>query len=305
MSGRRGLGAVLIAVAATAAGAHPGLHHDIAAAGEAIAREPQKADLYVERAFLERLDQEFDAALADLDRAKKLEPSNPRVAAELGMTYSALGRDREADVQLTAFVRHGGTAPAFAERAMVRERLGRLKESIADYGSAIALKPDIEYYLARGTLQESLGDWASAAAGYRDGRAKLGDAVTLDLALIRAETKRGRYAQALELVNTQLAAAPVKTDWYLRRADVLDAAGRSAEAQADRRTALQEADTAVEASGSGMHLYARARAQAALGLIDGARRDLELVLQKSPRFVEAREMLAKLSTTANDKGMKP
>ena len=305
MSGRQGLGSMLIALAATAAGAHPGLHHDIAAVCEAIEREPRKADLYVDRAYLERLGEEFDAALADLAEARKLEPGNLRVAAELGMTYSALGRDREADTELTAFVRNGGTAPTFAERAKVRVRLGRLSDAVADYAAAIALKPDIEYYLSRGALQESLGEHAAAAQGYEDGRVKLGDAVTLDLALIRVETARGRYARALALIDRQLAAAPVKTDWYLRRADVLAAAGRAAEARADRQTALREADAAVEASGSGMHLYARARAQAALGQTDAAKRDLEMVLQKSPRFADAREMLAKLATAGNDKGMKP
>ena len=305
MSGRQGLGSMLIALAATAAGAHPGLHHDIAAVCEAIEREPRKADLYVDRAYLERLGEEFDAALADLAEARKLEPGNLRVAAELGMTYSALGRDREADTELTAFVRNGGTAPTFAERARVRVRLGQLSDAVADYAAAIALKPDIEYYLSRGALQESLGEHAAAAQGYEDGRVKLGDAVTLDLALIRVEAARGRYARALALIDRQLAAAPVKTDWYLRRADVLAAAGRAAEARADRQTALREADAAVEASGSGMHLYARARAQAALGQTDAAKRDLEMVLQKSPRFADAREMLAKLATAGNDKGMKP
>jgi len=305
MSGRGGLGFVLIALAATAAGAHPGLHHDIAAACEAIEREPARADLYVDRAFLERLGEEYQAALSDLDHARKLEPGNLRVAAELGLTYAALGRDREADTELSTFIRHGGTAPVLAERAKVRERLGRPKEAVADYTAAIALKPDVEYVLARGALQESLRDLAGAAAGYEEGRAKLGGAVTLDLALIRVETARGRYARALQVVDKQLAAAPVKTDWYLRRADVLDAAGRKAEARADRQTALQEADAAVEANGNGMQLYARARARAALGQTDAAKRDLELVLEKSPRFVEARDMLAKLPTTNNDKGMKP
>ena len=294
MSGRRGLGSVLVVLAATAASAHPGLHHDIAAVCEAIEKEPGRADLYVDRAFLQRLGEEYEAALADLDQARKLEPGNVRVAAELGMTYAALGRDRDAERELTAFVQHGGTAPTFAERAKVRERLDRPKDAIADYTAAIALKPDIEYYLSRGVLQESLRDFTGAAAGYRDARAKLGDAVTLDLALIRVETARGRHARALALVDAQLAKAPVKTDWYLRRADVLAASGRTAEAQADRQTALREADAAVEATGSGMHLYARARAQAALGQTDAAKRDLELVLQKSPRFVEAREMLARM-----------
>jgi tetratricopeptide (TPR) repeat protein len=305
MSARNRFGMVLVALAATAAVAHPGLHHDIAAASAAIEKEPGRADLYVDRAFLLRLDEELDAALADLDRARDLDATNLRVAAERGMTLSAFGRDKDAEVELTRFVSHGGTAPTFAERAKVRERLGRKREAVADLASAIALRPDIELYVARGELQESLGDLAGAAEGYRDGRVKLGEAVALDLALIRVETGRKRYASALELIEEQLVRAPVKTDWYLRRAEVRAAAGRTKEAQADRETALREADAAIQRTGSGMNLYSRAKVQVALGHIEGAKKDLQLVLEKSPRFVEAREMLAELATADNDKGMKP
>jgi tetratricopeptide (TPR) repeat protein len=305
MSARNRFGMVLVVLAATTAVAHPGLHHDIATATAAIEKEPGRADLYVDRAFLLRLDEELDAALADLDRARELDLTNLRVAAERGMTLSALGRDKEADVELTRFVSRGGTAPTFAERAKVRERLGRKKDAVADLASAIALHPDIEFYIARGTLQESLGDLAGAAEGYRDGRVKLGDAVALDLALIRVETGRKRYASALELIEEQLGRASVKTDWYLRRAEVLAAAGRTKEAQVDREAALREADAAIERTGSGMNLYSRAKVQVALGRIEGAKHDLQLVLEKSPRFVEAREMLADLATADNDKGMKP
>jgi tetratricopeptide (TPR) repeat protein len=305
MSARRRFGLVLVALAAGAAGAHPGLHHDISAATAAIEKEPRRADLYVDRAFLERLDEELDASLADLDRARDLDASNLRVAAERGMTLSALERDREAEVELSRFLVHGGTAPTFAERAKVRERLGRYNDAISDFGSAIALRPDIELYIDRGLLQESRGDLAGAAAGYEDGRKKLGDAVTLDLALIRVETARRRTASALALVDAQLDRAPVKTDWYLRRADVLAAAGRNDEALANRQAALREAEAAVDRTGSGLSLYSRAKAQAALGRVDDARQDLALVLEKSPRFAEAREMLAKLATADNDKGMKP
>jgi tetratricopeptide (TPR) repeat protein len=305
MSARLRFGIVLAALAATAASAHPGLHHDLEVVSAAIVKEPTRADLYVDRAYLERLDEELDAALSDLDRARGLDPANLRVAAERGMTLSALGRDREAEVELSRFIAHGGTAPTFAERAKVRERLGRYNEAILDLGSAIALHPDIEYYVTRGSIQESRGDLAGAAAGYEDGRKKLGDAVTLDLALIRVETARKRYAAALALINAQLDRALVKTDWYLRRADVLAAAGRRDEALANRQAALREADAAVDRMGSGMNLYSRAKAQAALGRVDDARHDLELALEKSPRFAEAREMLAKLATADNDKGMKP
>jgi tetratricopeptide (TPR) repeat protein len=295
--------AVLLSVPAAA---HPGLHHDIARATEAIDREPARADLYVERAYLERLGEEYDNALADLDQARKLNPAEIRVAAERGMTLSAMGRYAEADVELTRFLaKGGGTAPVFAERAKARERLGNKRAAVADYASAIALQPNMEFYVARGTLQESLGDLAGAADGYRDGIARLGDAVNLDLALIRVETSRKRFDEALSVIDRQLARSAIKTDWYLRRAEVLEAAGRTSEARTEREQALLEANRALERNANGIRLYSRAKVQVALGRIDDAKNDLTQVLEKSPGFAEARELLAQLETADNHKGMKP
>lgn len=306
MSPRTPIVVALALLVSVAAQAHPGLHHDIAKASEAIDKNPASADLYVERAYLERLDEEFDAALIDLDSAQRLEPANRRVAAERGMTLSAMGKYAEAELELTRFVTAGGgTAPVFAERAMVRERLGRKEAALADYSSAISLQPNLEHYMARGALQESLGDLAGAAAGYRDGIAKVGEAVNFDLALIRVETSRKRYDAALALIDAQLGRSAVKTDWYLRRADVLQAAGRKNEAGKDRERALAEANRALEQNTNGIRLFSRAKVQVALGRYDDAKRDLAQVLEKSPGFAEAREMLAMLGTADNNKGMKP
>jgi tetratricopeptide (TPR) repeat protein len=286
----------LTVLAATAASAHPGLHHDIDRASEAIEREPNRADLYVERAFLERLDTRLDDALKDLDRAGVLEPGNRRVHAERGMTLSAGRRDRAADAELTRFLEGGeATAATLAERARVRERLGRDKESIEDFTHALALRPDLEIYLARGALEESLGSSDAASRGYREGLERLGGALNLRLALIRLDTSRRAFDEALALVDEGMAAATVKTDWVLRRADVLEAAGRKAAARAERERALVEAERVLETHPSGIHLVSRAKAYIALGREDDARRDLGLALEKAPRYTEARDLLAGLA----------
>jgi tetratricopeptide (TPR) repeat protein len=306
MSARIPFGIAWVLLASVVSEAHPGLQHDIASASEAIDKNPTRAELYVERAFLERLDEQFDAALIDLDSARRLDPASPAVSAERGMTLSAMGQYPEAQAELTRFLSEGkGTAPAFAERAKVREHLGRNREAVADYTSAIALQPDVEYYMARGALQELLGDLAGAAAGYREGSARVGDAVNFDLALIRVETTRKRYDAALQVIDAQLLRSPVKTDWYLRRADVLQAAGRRNDAHADREKALAEANRVLEQNANGIRLFSRAKVQVALGRIDDAKQDLAQVLEKSPGFAEAREMLATLDAAGNDKGMKP
>jgi tetratricopeptide (TPR) repeat protein len=305
VSARLAVAAAVLLLSCAGARAHPGLHHDIARATEAIEKEPGRADLYVERARLERLDDQLEGALADLQQAERLDPGNARAAAEQGMTLSALRRDTEAERELSRGLAHGASGGALlAERARVRARLGRPREAVADYTAALDLQPEIDWYVERGALQERVGDLPAAAAGYREGCARAGGAVVLELALIRVETARGRYDAAREVVDRQLAQASVKTDWYLRRADLLEAGGQAQAARQDRERALEEANRALEANATGIHLLSRAKVQVALGKTQEARQDLELVLQKSPRFTEARELLDGLGAAAG-KGMKP
>jgi len=305
LSPRRALALSVLLLFAVRAGAHPGLHHDIARVTEAIERAPNQADLYVERAYFERLDGRLEEALMDLDTAQRLDPSNPRVAAERGMALSARRDDVEAERELSRFAEAGGTAPIFMERAAVRVRLGRKSEALADYAAAIRLRPDVEAFMARGELQESMGDLDAAAAGYRDGLAATGGAVSIRLALVRVESVRNHPDAALALLDEELARARVKTDWYLRRAEVEEKAGRTSAARADREKALAEANRVIGTTPTGIHYLSRARALFALGHTDEARRDLDVALTKSPRFIEARQLLELLDAVDGGKGSKP
>jgi tetratricopeptide (TPR) repeat protein len=289
------LSALVCFAGVTAAGAHPGLHHDIDRVTEALALEPGRADLLRERAFLLRLDGKPGLGLADLDRARTIEPGNRGIAAERGMALSALGRDREAEQELTRFLTTGpATAAVLTERARVRARIGRNEDAIADYDASIALQPEVPAYLARGALLESLGKTTEAHDGYLDGVTRLSGEPNLRRALLRLDVETRRFDEALALVAEEIARADVKTDGYLRRAEVLEAAGRKAEATKDRERALEEADRAIATSATGVRLVSRARAHLALGRSDEARRDLLLAVAKAPRYVEARRMLAEL-----------
>lgn len=303
---RRGASLAFVALVALAAGhlsAHPGLHHDIARLDGAIENDPARADLYLERAYLERLAGQFERALEDLDRAQDLAPCDLRVAAERGMTLAAQGSHVEAEAELTRFLERGpATAPTLAQRARIRARAGRAREAIADYSGAISLSPDVELYMARGAIEERLLRLDDAARGYREGLAGLGGAVVVRLALVRVEVLRRNFAAATALLDEEIARAPVAAEWYLRRAEVLEAAGSVALARADRELALREADRAVRRNPTGVHLLSRAKAEVALGLADEARVDLEHALRKSPRFAEARELLARLDAARETRG---
>ena len=117
--------------------AHPGLHEEIDALSTDIARDPSSWNLYLERAYRERLDGRVDRALADLDRAAKLSRGDVRVAAERGFVLSAMRRDSEALTELTRFLKEGTpTASVFVERARVHERRGNDVQALADFDAA-------------------------------------------------------------------------------------------------------------------------------------------------------------------------
>jgi tetratricopeptide (TPR) repeat protein len=278
-------------------GAHPGLHHDIEQVTELLAAEPERADLWLRRGRLHRMSDHLAASLSDLDHARELAPEMGEVALERGLTLGALDRDLEALEELDRFIRlRTDSSLAYAERARIRARLGRLGPAITDYSRSLDLNEDVEIYILRGRLQEQNGRLDDAAAGYRVGLERLNGAVVLRLALIRVETERGNYDVALALIDEQLAQAAAKTDWYLRRGDVLEAAGKPAAAEAARREALAEADRVLALHPSALKRFARARALLSLNEWEAARRDLVAVSEQSPRFKAARDLLAELES---------
>ncbi len=285
-------GVVALSLTAAVALAHPGLHHDIERVTKALELEPLRADLWIERAHYYRLDEQYDNALSDLERAEELAPDKLDAAAHRGMVYVAMQRDADAERELTRFLEGGpGSSDTFAARARIRVRDGRLALALADYDAALALEADVEYFLDRGRVQVQMGQLDEAASGYRVALSQVGGAVTVLQALIDVEVRRTDYAAALSLVDTAMAASPVKTTWLLRRAEVLRAAGREAEARQALDTALIEADRVLGRRATAIHLLSRARVHLAMGNKQPAQEDALLAINKSPRYGAAREFL--------------
>ena len=99
---------------------------------------------------------------------------------------------------------------------------------------------------------------------------------------------------ALKIIDSALTRASVKTEWHLRRADVLAASGQPEKARAELERALVEANRILVKRPTGMHLFSRARVYLAMGRLDAAKRDLRVAVRKAPRFAEANELLRKL-----------
>jgi tetratricopeptide (TPR) repeat protein len=183
---------------------------------------------------------------------------------------------------------------ALVERAHVRARKNKVDLALKDFTSAITARPSTHLYLARGRLQESLGQFDQAAAGYREGLARVGSAHQLKKALIRVEIKRQQYSQALGLIDQELPRASVKTSWHLRRAEILDLMGQEQASHMAKEKALTEASRVLRKRNTALNSLARAEVHMALGHRPEARRDLELAVKMAPNLDKARELLKTL-----------
>ncbi len=291
---------VALFLRASIVAAHPSIYHEIERVSEALQKQPDRVDLLNERGVCYRLAGNFEASLADFDKAGRLDPSNLDLAAHRGMTLSAMGRNEEAERELTRYLDGGRvSASVLAERGLVRAKLGKLEPAIQDFNRSLSINPDIELYIERCKVEESLGRLNRAAAGLREGLAALGGAVVLRDRLVDVELRQKNYDGAIRVIDEQIAVTPVRTEWLLRRAEILATAGRAADARRDRMLALDEANNALARRTTANHLVSRAKVFWALGRLDEARKDLQLALDQSPRMDEARGMLAKLDGAAN------
>ena len=214
------------------------------------------------------------------------------------MTLAALGRDAEAEPELTQYIEQGPpSSVALAQRARLRARADRSAAALEDYTASLRIEPDVDLFLERGGLQEKEGLWTEASKGYREALAKVGGASNLRLALVRTELAAGRPAEALQVIDDAMARLPIKTEWLLRKADVLEAMGRQDAARTQREAALAEAERVLGERATGIHLVSRAKALLALGRPESASIDLEAALAKSPQFTEARDLLAGIQST--------
>lgn len=288
------IGAAIVS-SSSAARAHPGVHHDIERITRVLEQEPKRADLLIERGVFFRMEGNFAASLADFDKAEALDAKNIDISAHRGMTLSAMRRDQDAERELSRFLSNGrASAPAFAERGLVRARLGRVDQAIDDYSKSLAISPDVEIFVERSKLQEAAGKLNDAASGLREGVASTGGAVVLRDRLISIELARKNYDAAIRIVDDQIAVTQVRTEWFLRRAMLLEAAGRNNEAHKSRLDAVDEATRALAKRPSAIHMLARARANLALGRIIESKRDAESALEIAPGLTEAQVLLSEL-----------
>jgi tetratricopeptide (TPR) repeat protein len=285
--------ALAVLVGAGSAWGHAGVPREIEELDQRLAMRPGDAGLLVQRAALWRRVRRLDEAEKDVAAAEAKEPGRADVLFERGSLLLERGEYAGAEETLSRCVESGGTGAAlFRARGQAREKLGKLEEAHSDYDAAFRARPDPDTALVRGRVDEAARKLDRAAAEYEAALSALSGATVLRMALVRVERARGRMDAALGHIEAGMASAQLKGDWLLLRAEVLETAGKTRDATADRKEALREADEALVRRPSDLRRLVRAKALLALGKRSDAIAELSKVVASSPGLDEATRLLA-------------
>lgn len=214
------------------------LHLRIERLSARIDAAPADYQLHVRRGELYRQHADFEGALADFAEAARTGPPEFQSSVDFlrGRTWLDAGRPDIALPVLDRFVKaqpeHVGGRLV---RARVHEALDQFEAAIWDYSVAIKLqdRPSPDLYLDRARLQASdrVNRPDDSLRGIDEGIATLGPLVTLLQFAIELETRRDNFEAAMQRIAALPERVQSQPRWLVRRADLLQRAGRIEEAQ--------------------------------------------------------------------------
>ena len=233
--------------------AHADIHERLEQTSQLIAKTPQNPSLYIRRAFLYAEHDEWEKALADLDRAAAHSGHPDEVAFDrasiLHRWYRHDGGKERLEAALRQvqrfLARHPDHADALLLRARLQRTLGQSEAALEDYARAIALTPHprMDLFMEQAELLRQTGRSEQALDMLDKARIRLG---TAPLPLIRMAVgiaeELGRPREALVWQNRlpkMLARLPNER---LHRGDLLWAGGRKKEARQEWCRARSELD---------------------------------------------------------------
>lgn len=228
---------LLLLMAAWPARSHGPLHEQIQRLTLGIESRPDRRDLLIERGTLYRVHELYAEALADWERAARLDPKDATNDFRLGLGALGLRRTNAALEQLERFVGHvPRSIPGQLAAAEACRMAGRHGDAVRHWTVAIreSEEPRPEWFLDRARSGELSGmPPKEILAGLDEAIARHGPLPALQLKAVELEVGRGAVDDALRRLSETADRADRKERWLLRRAEVLAGAGRTDEARAE------------------------------------------------------------------------
>lgn len=235
---------ILICCAARVAVAHDGPEHVIEAIDAEIARSGPTAELLYRRACEYRALRQYERTEADLNGALKLDSSFTPAQFELARLLVQRGDAVRAFALVEPLVSADDDSLRIAATALRGElhlAQGDAARAIADFTTALNSRPDVEWFLLRSEAHHAAGDDAAAIAGLREGWTQT-ESPVLQQALCDALISQGgaHLAEAVTIVERELADGRFHSAWLLRRAQIRLAQSERTAAEVDLRAAFAE-----------------------------------------------------------------
>jgi len=234
------LGILIAGLAPQTLSAHGDIHVQIHLINPKIKKSPS-AELYVKRGDLYRLDEDYVAALADFQRAEKLDPKLDTIYLGRGRTLFEAGRNKEALPALDHLLKMKPDHPdGRILRARVHAALDDSASALRDYDHVVATvpSPSPDCFLERSAALTKLHRPQDAVRGLDEGISRLGNLQALQLAALEIEIGLKLYDAALVRIDQAMAPLQRKEQWLTRRGEILKTAGRSEDAKAAYTAAL-------------------------------------------------------------------
>ena len=221
--------------------AHPGLHEQQRAVEEALAAQPSDPAMYLRQGRIQAEQHAFDAALEFYERARRLGADPDEVDVVAGAALLDAGWPRMAKLRFDAVL---GRSPERADARLGRARawmkLDHPEEAVVDYAVALdrMSEPRPAYALEQRDALLALGRRDEAVTALDRAMSRIGMVPTLQVAAVDLAVELGRTDDALGRLDALLVQSPHHPLWTSRRGQVLENAGRTAEARAAYSDAL-------------------------------------------------------------------
>ena len=237
----RVLAAVFACLGPVTAQGHGDVHEAILMISKEIEAKPGNAGLLCERALLYSQAEHYPEALADLAKADEADPANDTPTAMRGRIFRSTGKLAEARAAQEAFLKkHPAHAQVRFDYCLtlvdLKDNPAAIRELDALISTSPQPPPDAAAIRLRLTEAQGAGGPAAALEWVKVFLTKHPLPVFEEHAL-RLEIQLGRTAAAVQRLDAMIAKAPRPESFWLRKAEVLAAAGDKAGATAAARAA--------------------------------------------------------------------
>jgi tetratricopeptide (TPR) repeat protein len=236
------LAAALLAIALPAAVfAHADVDELKSEADAAVALRPHDPLAHLDRARVLRVAGDWDAALAALDAAAARGADAEEVDAIRASVLLDAHRPQPALREIDRILaRRPDRYGVVFERGRALLMLGRAAQAEQEFGRAIAAMPSPkpEHVFVRRDALLALDRPEAALAALDAGMVRIGPVAALQLAALDIEVQLARLDAALDRIDALIGPDGHNPAWIARRGEILQRAGRNAEAQVEYERAL-------------------------------------------------------------------